>query len=383
MVISRWLGFCLVTYLFFSFPQKIWAAVVINEIHPHEEWVELYNPDGDDLSSCTLFLHKDNETRNTQKIELTEGHEDETFLVIGDFPTSTGWLANTGGDTVELVCSDFGDKAAYGDNGSLSLPGSGKSLARVPDGSDNWSILEQPTKGASNGDQPAGLPSPSSQVGPSPSSESSSEAELTISRAKDENGNDLYQVKIYIDGQYIHKVDNEVLYFCNDCFCDREKQVSCGFGEHTISLEKTGYESWSETNTFSGGNSFEANPVLKAIEEGEDEETSSSSPSPQVLGAASTAKPSSKTSSKETADSDDMLFREATFTGEVLGATESGEEKPEEKPEAVDEKKNTDWLLPLGLSGGGLVLLSTAAFPFVKPKLTKLLTRFSKKDPTA
>lgn len=374
---ARWLGICLATLGFFSFPQKILAAsVVINEIHPAEEWVELYNPEGEGLAGCILFLHK--ERSNTQKVELTGENGTDTFLVI---EWSGDRLANTGGDTVELVCSGFEDQAAYGNNGSLPLPKSGESLARIPDGTTDWLTVAQPTKGASNGDQPANSSAPSLQPESSPSPESNPTAEYKINEVKDENGNTLSSTKVYVDGKYTHHYAPETLEFCDSCYCDSSQEIACGFGEHTIKLTKTGYEPWSETKTFSAGNSFEANPVLKTSEEeGEEGENTFPSQTPQTLGATTTtSKSPTKTYSKETASSDDMLFREATFTGEILGATESGEKKPEEKPEEMGEEKNKDWLVPLGLSGGGLVLLSTAAFPFVKPRVSKFLTRFPKK----
>jgi len=97
-----------------------------------------------------------------------------------------------------------------------------------------------------------------------------------INKSKDENGKELSWVKIYVDGFYIHHLDDETLKFCDICFCDRDKKVSCNFGEHEIGLKKTGYQDWSEARTISADDEpYEVNPVMKLIEP-----TATPSPSP-------------------------------------------------------------------------------------------------------
>ncbi|MGD8744413.1 MAG: carbohydrate binding domain-containing protein, partial [Candidatus Woesebacteria bacterium] len=97
---------------------------------------------------------------------------------------------------------------------------------------------------------------------PVPTKESSS-AVYQINDAKDEGGNALSSVKIYIDGVYVHHYAPETIEFCEGCDCDG--YVTCGYGEHTIRLEKSGYENWSRTKTFNAGDSYSDDPVLLAI----------------------------------------------------------------------------------------------------------------------
>ena len=364
---ARWLGVCVAILGFFFLPQRAWAvAVFINEFLPDpssgNEWVEFYNPDGIDLSIWTL--EEITSSGNTTSHSLGSIENNSPYDI---FSFSSQQKLNNDRDKLTLRDSD-GQKV---DEYEYASSQKGVSYARIPDGG-NWSTLAEPTKGTSNGEVQS---SPDSGASPSP--ESSLTSEYKINEVKDENGNTLSSTKVYVDGKYTHHYAPETLEFCEGCYCDSNQEVSCGFGEHTIKLEKTGHESWSETKTFSSGNSFEVNPILKTIEEEDGGEgTTSPSPTSQVLGATSTTgQLPAKIYTKEQADSDSMLLQEATFTGEILGATESGEEKPEE----MAEEKNKDWLLPLGLSGGGLALLSAAAFPLAKPKLSQLLARFPKK----
>jgi hypothetical protein len=399
-VSARWLGICLATLGFFSFPQKIFASsVVINEIHPSEEWVELYNPDGEDLTGCTLFLHKDRS--DSQKVDLTDGYGVGEFTIV---TWSGSWLKNTGGDTVELVCTGFEDQAAYGDNGSLPLPGSGESLARIPDGG-NWSTLAQPTKGASNGDELANSPSPSSEEN-SPSGVSNifiNEVMACPDTGEDEwveffNEND---TPVDLNGLYLEDAKGSTrtitdfsigaktygFYKFSSGFLNNDGDSVRLFAQDELKdamnysdCEK-GY-SWSKVN----GQWCQAEPTAgsgnSSCVEINSETDGETSPSPSLSPKASpqaTVVSSPSPKPQKSPVSSGKKTPEATFTGEILGATQSGEEKSEEKPDEMRQEKSKDWLVPLGLSGGGLVLLSTAAFPFVKPKVSKLLSRFPKK----
>jgi len=216
----------------------------------------------------------------------------------------------------------------------------------------------------------ASLPSPSPS--PSPSSPpSSSSASYKINSVKDEDGNTLSSVKVYLDGVYLKHYAPETLTFCDGCSCD--SLTSCDFGGHTIKLEKSGYQDWEETRNITSGGSYEVNPVMSATSS---ESTSSSedtaSPSPQVLGTTAKTKTSKKTVFGQSIDSESMLGEFASFSGEVLGATEGGEKEAEEE---VEEGQNYNWLVPLGLSGSGLVLLGAASFPFVKPRVVSFLKK--------
>ncbi|PIS14616.1 hypothetical protein COT64_01650, partial [Candidatus Shapirobacteria bacterium CG09_land_8_20_14_0_10_39_12] len=73
-------------------------------------------------------------------------------------------------------------------------------------------------------------------------------ATYKINEVKNSEGVVLSQVKIYVDGFYVHHYASETLTFCEGCYCDdgsaTESKVSCNFGNHTISLQKTGYVEW-------------------------------------------------------------------------------------------------------------------------------------------
>jgi len=83
-----------------------------------------------------------------------------------------------------------------------------------------------------------------------------------INEVKNEKGETLSSVKIYVDDQYIHHYAPEVLEFGNDYYCDDDKKVVCGFGEHTVRLEKSGYQDWEEIKTIRSGDSYFLNPVM-------------------------------------------------------------------------------------------------------------------------
>lgn len=85
-----------------------------------------------------------------------------------------------------------------------------------------------------------------------------------INKPKDPIGKDLSGIQIYVDGAYIHHEDEEILYFFNghECYTG----IDCSLGTHTISLRKSGYVSWEDTQNFSAGSNFEVNPVLDKLE---------------------------------------------------------------------------------------------------------------------
>lgn len=187
---------------------------------------------------------------------------------------------------------------------------------------------------------PTATPSPS----PSPSptlTPSSAKGMYKINEVKDKDGNVLSSVKIYVDGTYIHHYAPETLSFCDGCRCDLA--VNCGFGFHTISLEKAGFENWSETKTISSGDSYEVNPTMSPL---------SSSPSPvfsatptptqkSILSKTSTFSPTPKIL---TTGISLILGEEATLSGAAVS------EEASEEPEAIPEAKKN--FLPKILFGG-------------------------------
>lgn len=85
-------------------------------------------------------------------------------------------------------------------------------------------------------------------------------ATYKINEVKDKDGEILSNVKVYIDDVYLHHYTPEVITFCDDCQCDG--YISCDFGQHTIKLEKTGYDNWQEDKIISSGEAYEVNPIM-------------------------------------------------------------------------------------------------------------------------
>jgi len=84
-----------------------------------------------------------------------------------------------------------------------------------------------------------------------------------INKIKDGEGSILSSVKVYINDQYIHHYAPETLEFCDGCYCDNDKEVECGFGEHIIRLEKSGYQDWVKTRVFEAKEDLlEVNPIM-------------------------------------------------------------------------------------------------------------------------
>lgn len=253
----------LATISFFIFTSSVSAAnVVINEFlanptTPAKEWVEFYNPDNVDLTNYWLdddisFIDDSGNSPKKSLSSLNTSNITYPYLEFSSF-------LNNSGDYVVLFSSDGSliDQYQYTSN-----PGKDVSTGRSPDGTGDWVILSSPTPGAPNSQQvssptPTSSPSPtlSPTLFPTPI-----KGIYKINEVKDKNDNILSNVKIHIDGVYTHHYAPETLEFCDGCKCDT--YVSCGFGSHTISLEKTGYENWSQTKAINPGDSYEVNPKM-------------------------------------------------------------------------------------------------------------------------
>jgi len=174
-------------------------------------------------------------------------------------------------------------------------------------------------------------------------------ATYKINDVKDEDGNTLSNVEVYVDEIYLHHYAPETLTFCDGCHCD--SYVDCGFGEHTIRLKKSGYEDWTEIKTISVGNSYEVNPVISFVDS-----DSSTATSPQ---SSSTLIPSPKP----------IKVIGATFSGEILGEESTPDgfypweaTKEGESQEATENAKIKS--LPKIIFVLGLILLLSAATHF-------------------
>lgn len=248
-------------FFFFAVSQsKVCAQVVINEFSSNSdpEWVELYNTGASDidLTGWTLV----DEASHAENLSGTISAHG--YLV---YERSGGWLNNSGGDVVNLKNSSdvVLDSISYGHSGdTVGTLSSDKSAGRIPDGNSNWVNNLIWTKGATNY-QATSTPTPT----PSPT-----KATYTINKSKDNQGSTLSSVQIYVDGNYVHHEDDEILEFFSGHEC--YSGVSCDFGNHTITLKKSGYSDWSNTENFTAGATFNVNPIL------DKEETSTPTPSP-------------------------------------------------------------------------------------------------------
>lgn len=264
---KKFLPKCLLSFLLLLLSSKIvLAQVVINEFSSNSdpEWVEIYN-NTDQIIDLLGWRILDGNSIETDDLQLSGCLAPRGFRL---FNRQAGWLNNTGGDTIILKNSDNEeiDKVIYGEGGVISIPPNGKSAGRDPDGGSNWKIFDSPSP-VNNDCQislsPVATHAPTLSLSPTPSKSLSPRGIYKINDVKDENGTVLKNVKVYVDDVYIHHYAPEILTFCDGCKCDT--YVDCGFGDHEIRLEKSGYEDWIEEITIKGGETKEVNPIMKLI----------------------------------------------------------------------------------------------------------------------
>ena len=256
----------------FIFSQEISAQIVINEfqISPSSsQWIELFNKGSDiDVSGWVI---DDSVSGSSSKFTIPSG----TILTSGkcmSFENGNFDWNTTTPDSVRLLSgSSVIEEYSYS-----TSPGSNISIGRALDGEGSLVILENQSRDKYNSSNlsclapiPTSSPTTSSSPGPT---QSSSRATYKINKPKDDAGVELSSVQIYVDGEYVHHEDEEVLEFYSGHEC--YSGINCSLGIHTISLRKIGYSNWSETKDFQAGMSLEVNPVLNR------QATASPSPAP-------------------------------------------------------------------------------------------------------
>lgn len=132
-----------------------------------------------------------------------------------------------------------------------------------------------PTESITVTETPTATPTPTSTQTPTPTP---AKSVYKINKPKDQDGQIITSVKIYIDNLYTHHEDDEILEFCDGCFCDIDHLISCGFGEHTIKLSKTGYADWSEQRIVLQGSNYETTPILTKLAESTPAPTNATTP---------------------------------------------------------------------------------------------------------
>ncbi len=146
--------------IIFSFPQKIYAALYINEFSSSgsSDWVEIYNSDSTSVD-LTNYLVKDASTNTHNLSGSIEGNSFITF----DWNDNL----NNNGDTIKLTLNDnVIDEVVYGANGTAAPSGS-QTAGRIPDGSSTWTLFTNATKGSTN-NSPTVAPTPTPSPTPSP-----------------------------------------------------------------------------------------------------------------------------------------------------------------------------------------------------------------------
>jgi len=343
-------SFFIVAAIFlFSNTDTFAQEVLINEfvaVTESTDWVELYNST-DSSIDLSGWLLRDNTESN--KVELSGLICPKSFRKF-DFSNRL----NDGGDTIRLFSSDnnLQDTVSYFSD-LIPKHERGKSTGRNPDGGSSWQVFDSPSP-VNNDCQfvsPTSTSTPTLTPTPTPTPKQA--ATYKINEVKDEDGEILSSVKVYVDNIYIHHYAPEVLTFCDGCQCD--SYVACGFGQHTIKLEKTGYNDWNETKTINSGDSDEISLVMVFSEP-------SSTTTPTLTISLTT--PIQKISPTPTPKKSNQT---ATGSGEILGE-EVASFSAFYPYEATDETKENEatsgaknMILPKIFLVGGLLLLFISA----------------------
>jgi hypothetical protein len=329
------ISLCWVVFL----ASKIQAGVTINEISPASspEWIEIYNPDDSDFSLNEVSVYFD-VSSTSQKINFCSSDK-----IVGKsfkkLTLSSNWLANTGDTLILKFGDDEVETISYGTGGLFKSPLATQSASRTDTG---WVVgVPTPQGEEVNLNCPSPTPTPTPTPIPTPVPAG---GVYRINDVKDNAGNVLNSVQIYLDDVYIHHYPPEVLTFCDSC--------DYKFGSHTISLKKSGYDDWSETKNISSGSNFEVNPIMRAIIQ----PTPTPSPAPTP-----TPNPS------PTPVSTPVL--KPTFFEEILG-TKSSEIDIKTEPTPINLLLNTakkDLSSPILIAVGGiLTFLSVLSIVIVK-----------------
>ncbi|MFH1601701.1 MAG: lamin tail domain-containing protein [Candidatus Shapirobacteria bacterium] len=204
------------------------------------DWIEIKNISEESISLNNYSLEDEAGNRKTNF---------DCFLNSGgiyavDF---SNWL-NNGGDAIYLKDVDgVIDCAAYGDS---ECPG--ENPLDFEEDSDNkygiwngvsWEITDDSGKAENSACevlQNTPVVAPTQVNTPTVSSSGN----FKINEAKDSDGGNISNAKIYVDDVYTHHYAPEDLGFCDGCDCNSGGEASCGYGQHNIRLTKDGYQDW-------------------------------------------------------------------------------------------------------------------------------------------
>lgn len=367
-------------FIFFS---KTFAQVVINEFSSSSdpEWIEIYNT-------------------NEETINLTgwtlEDRAQKSFIYLdGCVPAKgfrkfekTNWL-NNGGDDILLKNDqkETIDSLTYGDDNLVESPGEIQSAGRNPDGGDLWEIFDNPSPQNDSCVLSTPTPSPSLTDPPTPTPQvtpAGEQATLTpeskednttpsgwvyVNQPKDKNGETIEgkNIKIYVDGAWIHHYVPWNIEFCDNCDCDG--YANCGLGDHAISLAHSEFKDWQEEVSIQSGSSISLNPTLETVSETDTSPTST--PTPQVTPAGDQATPTptpqvtpvGEQITPTPADSSTGSAKIKLSLPKILGQSTAPASLSSSSASLLT---NSQPMLPLTISFFGLGLVSFASWPWLK-----------------
>ena len=132
-----------------------------NALMPDGEWVELYNNDSFNIDVAGWYLYDNNDSQSL-KIALSNSDNNSNILDTGETVVPAhgwlvvyvngkydDWLNNTGGDSVRLYNNEISTGMLIDSHTYISNALSGKSYARIPDGTGAW-VDSIPTPGTPN-----------------------------------------------------------------------------------------------------------------------------------------------------------------------------------------------------------------------------------------
>jgi hypothetical protein len=165
--------FSIILPIFLFFPFTARAQVVINEISPSEEWIELFNTSSSEvvLDGCILNMGNSGQDINftSSDVVSASGYKVAEKNITPDW--TSNWLNNSG-DSVSLTCPSLsGDSVSFGSDVDPATYG------RSPNGSGGFLVLASATKGSANPDPtptPTPTPEPTATPTPAPAAATSS-----------------------------------------------------------------------------------------------------------------------------------------------------------------------------------------------------------------
>lgn len=332
---------------------SISAQIFINEILPNpsegnNEWVELYNNSSEAVDvSAWILVDAAGHQWGLTEVGSVAASGYAIFTYFGD-----GWL-NNGGDSLFLKNGDaLIDSYTY----TISIS-EDVSFGRYPDGASDWQVLNMVSPGEANAFfLPSTTPLPSLvpilTLVATPVTEN---GKCRIGEVKNQMGETLSSVKIYIDDVYISHYAPEEIIFCSGCKCS---ETDCDFGNHKIKLTKAGYLDWSENRTINSGDNLEINAVMVVV-------------SPTPIADKSTSIPPTLTPTQIPTLFSELTIVDKASEGGVLSESDIGlltdislnstNEEKSDKSSNDDKEETGKILLPFLLIGGGILLIVPSA----------------------